>query len=184
MAKKLVKKGAKPQKVIKKSTSEKSSTAIKDKDKVDAVAASKIDPVSSDKFTVPSGEYVEGVGRRKVATARVRIYKGKGDFVVNNKLAKDYFSSISHGALFYQRPFKITATDGKFAVTVRISGSGIRAQLGAVVHGLSRALVKYDPEFRTVLKEAGLLRRDDRMKETRKIGRLLDHLLRFSCFFY
>lgn len=166
MAKKLVKKAAKPQKVIKKLTSKKSPASTIDKDKVE-----KLDSVSSVKFAVPSGEYVEGVGRRKVATARVRIYKGKGDFVVNNKLAKDYFSSISHGALFYQRPFKITATDGKFAVTVRISGSGIRAQLDAVAHGLSRALVKYDPEFRTVLKEAGLLRRDDRMKETRKIGR-------------
>lgn len=157
MAMKMSKKTSRVKKVIKKTKRLKTTKAAK---------VAKSEPT----FTVPQGTYVEGVGRRKVATARVRIYKTEGDFVVNNKLANDYFSAIKNAVVIYTNPFELTGTKGKFAVTVRVTGSGVRAQLGAVVHGLSRALVKFDPDFRSFLKPAGVLTRDDRMKETRKIG--------------
>lgn len=121
-------------------------------------------------FTIPKTKYVEGIGRRKVATARVRIYEGAGDFVVNDQIVGQYFSTIRDAASIYRKPFELTGTKDRFAVTVKVSGSGVRAQLEAVVHGLSRALVAYNPEFKIFLKSAGLLTRDDRMKETRKVG--------------
>lgn len=121
-------------------------------------------------FTFPKTSYIEGIGRRKVATSRVRIYKGKGDFVVNNMLVGEYFQGINNAHSLYNKPFDLTGTKGKFAVSVIVKGSGIHAQLEAMIHGLSRALVEYSPEFKTLLKEDSLLTRDDRMKETRKIG--------------
>lgn len=123
-------------------------------------------------YEIPTGEYYEGLGRRKVATARVRIYEQKdGEFIVNDQLAKDYFADIPYAVKTYNLPFELTGTKEKFAVTVKVDGSGISAQLGAVVHGLARALVKYDPAYKSLLKEEDLLTRDDRMKETRKPGR-------------
>ncbi|MFH1958906.1 MAG: 30S ribosomal protein S9 [Patescibacteria group bacterium] len=128
--------------------------------------------VDKPSFEIPQGRYVESVGRRKMATARVRIYEQKdGQFIVNDQLAKDYFVGINNAVKVYTQPFKLTGTLGKFTVTVKVSGSGINAQLGAVVHGLSRVLIKYDESFRLLLKEEGLLTRDSRMKETRKPGR-------------
>ena len=121
-------------------------------------------------FKLPSSRYIEAVGRRKVASARVRIYEGSGDFVVNNQLVSEYFSSVRNAPAVYMQPFDLTGTKGKFAVTVKVGGSGKNAQIGAVVHGLATALAKFNPEFRTFLKPAGLLTRDDRMKETRKMG--------------
>lgn len=121
-------------------------------------------------FKIPNKKYVEGVGRRKVATARVRIYEGEGDLVVNDMLAKDYFAGIEMALAILNKPFELTGTKDKFALTATVKGSGISAQLDALVHGLSRALVKHNPEFKIFLKGAGLLTRDDRMKETRKIG--------------
>lgn len=123
-------------------------------------------------YETPKGEYYEGVGRRKVATARVRIYEQKkGQFVVNDQLAKDYFADIPYAVKIFNLPFSLTGTQDKFAVTVKVNGSGIRAQLEAIVHGSTRALVKFDPAYKPLLKEEGLLTRDDRMKETRKPGR-------------
>ncbi|MFH2118743.1 MAG: 30S ribosomal protein S9 [Candidatus Paceibacterota bacterium] len=135
-----------------------------------AVAAKNAPEQKVVEFKIPKVKYTEGVGRRKVATARVRIYEGDGDFVVNDLLVSKYFHSIPNAVILYNKPFELTGTKGKFAVTARVSGSGIRSQLGALLHGLSRALVAKNPEFRIFLKEAGLLTRDDRMKETRKIG--------------
>lgn len=126
-------------------------------------------PVKALKY--PEGEYVEGIGRRKVATARVRIYKSSGDYIVNNTLVSEYFADIPLAEKLYQEPFVLTKTQGDFSVTAVISGSGKSAQLGALTHGLSRALEKFNPEFRPFLKESGLLSRDDRMKETRKPGK-------------
>ena len=121
-------------------------------------------------FKIPKVKYVEAVGRRKVATARVRIYEGQGDFVANEMLVSDYFSNINNASSLYMKPFDLTGTKGKFSVTAKVQGSGIEAQLDAVIVALAHALVKYNPEFRTFLKPAGLLTRDDRMKESRKIG--------------
>lgn len=128
--------------------------------------------VDKPKFETPQGKYIERVGRRKMAIARVRIYKQKkGQFIVNDQLAKDYFVGINNAVKVYTQPFELTGTLDKFVVTVKVSGSGISAQLGAVVHGLARALVKYDESLRPLLKKEGLLTRDSRMKETRKPGR-------------
>ena len=126
--------------------------------------------VSSTQLTYPTGTYVEGIGRRKVATSRVRLYATGGDFIVNDLHVSEYFAGLSHAARTYMKPFDLTGTNGKFGVTVKVSGSGIAAQIGAVVHGIARALVKFDPEFKALIKPSGLLTRDDRMKETRKIG--------------
>ena len=119
---------------------------------------------------IPSGNYFEGIGRTKVAVARVRIYQSKGDFLVNGLAAGQYFDEVLNAPTFYNKPLILANALGDFSITVKVSGSGIRSQLDAVVLGLSRALVKYDPELRGVLKAEGLLTRDDRMKETRKIG--------------
>lgn len=156
MALKLKKPKTPPQKVVKKA--------------VKPVSTSKAHKVAG-QVVMPTGEYVEGVGRRKVATSRVRIYpKTKGEFSVNGLVVGQYFSGV-HGAIKrYQRPLDLTGTQGQFAISATVNGSGRSSQLDAVVHGLSRALVKLNPEYRTLLKPAGLLSRDDRMKETRKIG--------------
>ncbi len=119
----------------------------------------------------PEGEYTEGLGRRKFATARVRIYEEDGDFIVNNQPVQEYFADIPFAAKKYNQPFELTKTTGDFAVTVQVEGSGKSSQLDAVVHGLARALETYNPKLRPFLKEEGLLTRDPRMKETRKPGR-------------
>lgn len=155
MALKLGKKNNKVQKVVKKAT-----PIVKSAHRGSAAVS----------VTLPTGQYTEGVGRRKVATARVRIYEGAGDFVVNGRIVGQYFATVPNATLKYIKPFEVTGTKGKFAVSAHVSGSGPAAQLDAVVHGLSRALLKYNGEFRSLLKQADLLSRDDRMKETRKIG--------------
>lgn len=156
MAIKMSKKKTKPKKINKKiiSTKRVSKTAR-------AVSAN---------LAYPTGEYIEAVGRRKTATARVRLYGSKGDFIVNDKVVGQYFANVINAPKIYNKPFELTKTTKKFAVTVKVSGSGIHGQIGAVKHGLARALVKFNPEFRSLLKVEGLLTRDDRMKETRKIG--------------
>lgn len=133
-------------------------------------ANSRLSGAANKQITLPTGKYVEAVGRRKVATARVRLYESQGDFVVNEKIIGQYFSTTLNSSMRYMRPFDLTGTRGKFSLSAIVSGSGPAAQLEAVIHGISRALVKYNPEFRALLKPEGLLTRDDRMKETRKIG--------------
>lgn len=115
-------------------------------------------------------DYIYAVGRRKTATARVRLFQKAGDLLVNGKAAGQYFQDelSSHQ---YLKPLKLTGTEGKFSFSAKVEGSGKKAQLGAIVHGLSRALAKLDVEaYRPILKTAGLLTRDDRMKESRKVG--------------
>lgn len=114
--------------------------------------------------------YVEAVGRRKTAIARVRIYEEKGDFIVNGKAVGEYFKSVPLSPTLYNKPLHITETLGRWAITAEVSGSGTQAQLDAVVHGLARAITAKDAAHRPSLKAAGLLTRDSRMKETRKVG--------------
>lgn len=134
------------------------------------VKANKKAGSTSRTMKIPSGNYFEGIGRRKVATARVRIYPTKGDFLVNGLAAGQYFDEIINASALYNKPLVVANLLGAISITVKVSGSGIRSQLDAVTLGIARALIKYDPELRSVLKSAGLLTRDDRMKETRKIG--------------
>ncbi|HPS40678.1 MAG TPA: 30S ribosomal protein S9 [Candidatus Woesebacteria bacterium] len=135
------------------------------------VSASKKKSTEVDKsFKIPKSKYFEAMGRRKSASARVRIYEGSGDLVVNDTLIADYFAGVRNAATIYMKPFELTGTKGKFSISAKITGSGINAQIEALANGLAKALVAFNPELRTFLKPAGLLTRDDRMKETRKIG--------------
>lgn len=159
MALKLAKKSSKVQKINKKIVPVKRSAA-----------ASAVTTARGSTLTYPNGEYVEAVGRRKVATARVRLYKAAGDFIVNDKLVSEYFNTIPNVQSLYNKPFELTNSLGNFTVVAKIGGSGTSAQLDALIHGIAQALVKYDASNKTHLKAAGLITRDDRMKETRKMG--------------
>ena len=114
--------------------------------------------------------FITSVGRRKAAIARVRLMPNAGQLTINGKLINEYFP----GPVFqkaYQKPFEVTKTLGKYSGTVLVAGGGTASQLGAVIHGLSRALSKTDTEaFRTLLKVEGLLTRDPRVRERRKYG--------------
>lgn len=113
--------------------------------------------------------YYYGTGRRKTAVARVRLYSGDGPVVINGKPAEAYFSRlVSRQAVL--DPLRITGTLGSFHSTVSVVGGGITAQAEAVRHGLARALVLLNPEFRIPLKKAGFLTRDARVKERKKYG--------------
>ena len=114
--------------------------------------------------------YIWAVGRRKAAVARVRLYPGSGKMTVNGRPATDYFGgrAIYQASLF--EPLRLTGTQERFDVTVRVVGGGISGQAGAVRHGIARALTRFDEELRPVLKRAQLLTRDARVKERKKVG--------------
>lgn len=116
-------------------------------------------------------EYTFAVGRRKTATARVRLYAKDGDLLVNQMPAGQYFTT-KRAQLRYLEPLKVTNTIGKFSFSAKVQGSGKFGQLDALVHGTARALVKFDADaYKSLLKKAGLLTRDPRMKERRKAGK-------------
>ncbi len=110
-----------------------------------------------------------GTGRRKAATARVRICRGEGKIVVNKRPIEEYFPIPLTRKIIVQ-PLATTETLGKFDVYANISGGGSTGQSGALRHGLARALVKFNEEFRSPLKKNGYLTRDPRMKERKKYG--------------
>ncbi len=109
------------------------------------------------------------VGRRKEAIARVRLLSGKGQITINGKPAAEYFLGPILQK-FYNRPLESTNTIGKYSVSVKVEGGGKMAQLGAVIHGIARAIAKAEPMSRVALKKEGLLTRDARVKERRKYG--------------
>jgi len=114
-------------------------------------------------------EYKYAVGRRRTASARVRLFKGKGASTVNGKLIEEYFpGAVSKDV--WSKPFKVVDVANDYYVTVKVVGGGKKGQLEAVVHGISRALVEEKSDFRTPLKSAGLLTRDARIRERRKVG--------------
>ncbi|HIE38454.1 MAG TPA: 30S ribosomal protein S9 [Anaerolineales bacterium] len=114
--------------------------------------------------------YYEGVGRRKAATARVRLYPAEnGDMVVNGRPLREYFVrevDIVH----LLEPLKVTGMEGRFNISVKVRGGGVGGQAGAVRLGIARALLKVDPELRPVLRRGGFLTRDARVKERKKPG--------------
>jgi small subunit ribosomal protein S9 len=114
--------------------------------------------------------YIWAVGRRKSAVARVRLYPGSGRITVNGRPATDYFGgrAIYQAALF--EPLLLTGTRDRFDVTVRVVGGGVSGQVGAIRHGISRALVRSDEDLRPTLKRAQMLTRDARVKERKKVG--------------
>lgn len=110
------------------------------------------------------------VGRRKTATSRVRLSPGgSGKITINDREFEDYcFSETMQRGVM--QPFDITETKGEFDVFIRVEGGGPNGQTGAMAHGIARALQKFNPELRPVLKKAGLIKRDPRMKERKKSG--------------
>lgn len=114
-------------------------------------------------------QYYEAVGRRKRATARVRIVNGTGAFVVNDKPAEDYFPRLGDIKRI-KAPALVAGLEDKLDVSVLVNGGGITGQSSAVSHGLARCLLKMDENFRPDLKKAGLLTRDARIKERKKPG--------------
>ncbi|EFM11459.1 MULTISPECIES: 30S ribosomal protein S9 [Paenibacillus] len=110
-----------------------------------------------------------GTGRRKHSVARVRLVPGEGRIIVNKRDLDEYFG-LETLKLIVKQPLTLTDTTNKYDIIVIANGGGISGQAGAIRHGISRALLKADPEFRPSLKRAGFLTRDPRMKERKKYG--------------
>lgn len=109
-------------------------------------------------------KYTFAVGRRKSASARVRLYKGEGENMINGKKVIEFLAQLA-------KPFKLTETVGKYFFTAKVAGGGKEGQTEAIIHGISRAFVKLDPEkFRVTLKKANLLTRDSRVRLRRMVG--------------
>jgi small subunit ribosomal protein S9 len=113
--------------------------------------------------------YNYGTGRRKSAVARVFIKPGKGDIVVNDKPV-DVFFSRETGRMVVRQPLELTDTLGKFDIMVNVTGGGESGQAGAVRHGITRALIDYDASLKPTLSQAGLVTRDAREVERKKVG--------------
>ncbi len=116
------------------------------------------------------GDYYYGTGRRKTAVARVRLFpNGDGSVTVNGKNAQAYFGREAH-VVTVAGPLRVLDLGNNYSITVRVVGGGVSGQAGAIRHGLARALVRMNPEFKQALRKAGHLTRDPRMKERKKPG--------------
>ena len=115
------------------------------------------------------GKYNYGTGRRKNAVARVFLKSGKGAIVVNEKPLDDYFSRET-GRMIVRQPLELTNHLGTFDIRVTVLGGGESGQAGAVRHGITRALIEYDPTLKPTLSKAGLVTRDAREVERKKVG--------------
>lgn len=117
-----------------------------------------------------SGKYIKAIGRRKTSVAQIRMYeKGEGEIIVNDQPAVDYFKKEENLNIVLQ-PLKLVSKAKDFNFSIIVKGGGTLGQLDAVRHGIARALVKYDPEFKTILKTSGYITRDPRQKERKKPG--------------
>lgn len=114
-------------------------------------------------------EYIEAVGRRKEASARVRLYQGEGEIVVNDKPMDQYFGRALDRMILMQ-PLITAGAESTYNISIHVRGGGDSGQASAVRHGLARALEKADPNLRPMLKAAGFLTRDPRAKERKKPG--------------
>ena len=110
-----------------------------------------------------------GTGRRKHSVARVRLYPGSGKITINDRSIDEYFG-LETLKLIVRQPLNLTDNTEKFDIVCTVTGGGVTGQAGAIRHGVSRALLEYDAELRPVLKKAGFLTRDPRMKERKKYG--------------
>lgn len=116
-----------------------------------------------------SKPYYYGTGRRKSSVARVRLYAGTGKITINNRDIDDYFG-LETLKLLVRQPLNLTDTLGRFDIVCTVAGGGVSGQAGAIRHGIARALLEMNPEYRPALKAAGFLTRDPRMKERKKYG--------------
>ncbi len=110
-----------------------------------------------------------GTGRRKKSIARIRLLPGEGRITINERDLNDYFGQDTL-KVEVRRPLDVTATNGKFDVIAKVEGGGLSGQAGAIRHGIARALLEADLEYRSLLKKEGFLTRDPRMKERKKYG--------------
>jgi len=115
-------------------------------------------------------ETIYATGKRKTSIARVWLEPGEGRFTVNERALKDYFGRMT-GEMVVLQPFDITGTRNQFDVTVNVQGGGMTGQTEAIRHGISKALLQYNQDFKDALKKAGFLTRDSRVKERKKYGR-------------
>ena len=115
-------------------------------------------------------KFIQKTGRRKTATARVRIIAGKGEITVNDMPLKEFFQDIKRAETYIKEPLVLVGYDKKFDISVKVSGGGKKGQLEAVRLGLARSLVAHDESLKTTLKKNELLTRDSRMKERKKYG--------------
>ena len=113
--------------------------------------------------------YFYGTGRRKKSVARVRVYAGTGKITINDRDIDDYFG-LETLKIIVRQPLEATNTADKYDIKVTVKGGGFTGQAGAVRHGIARALNEADADFRPILKKAGYLTRDSRMKERKKYG--------------
>jgi small subunit ribosomal protein S9 len=115
------------------------------------------------------GDFYYGTGRRKSSVARVFIKPGKGQIIVNGKPVDEFFARET-GRMIVRQPLELTKNTGNFDISINVHGGGESGQAGAVRHGISRALVEYNPELKPVLSSAGLVTRDAREVERKKVG--------------
>jgi len=115
------------------------------------------------------GNWYYGTGRRKSSVARVFLKPGTGNFIVNDKPVDEYFSRET-GRMVVRQPLVVTESEGRFDIMVNVHGGGESGQAGAVRHGLARALAEYDVALKTTLRKVGLLTRDAREVERKKVG--------------
>ena len=113
--------------------------------------------------------YFYGTGSRKSSVARVRLFAGNGAITINGRDIDDYFG-LETLKLIVRQPFGVTSTEGTFDIVCTVTGGGVSGQAGAIRHGVARALLQADPNYRAALKKAGFLTRDPRMKERKKYG--------------
>ena len=113
--------------------------------------------------------YSTGTGRRKCAIAQVKLFKGNGNISINGKAYLELFPKVSQRDMI-EKPFKVTETTGKYDTVIKVIGGGTAGQAGAISHGISRALVKVNENFKATLRKEGLLTRDPRVKERKKYG--------------
>ena len=116
-----------------------------------------------------STPYFYGTGRRKSSVARVRVYNGTGKITINGRDIDDFFG-LETLKVIVNQPLVLTGNEGKFDIVCTVNGGGVSGHAGAIRHGLSRALLVFNPELRPELKKAGFLTRDPRMKERKKYG--------------
>lgn len=113
--------------------------------------------------------YFYGTGRRKEAVARVKLMAGNGAIIINGTPYEERFPSIEHQRVITQ-PFLSTESTGKYNAVIKVEGGGVSGQSGAIAHGISRALVRANESYKPILRQNGLLTRDDRTKERQKPG--------------
>ena len=126
-------------------------------------------PAASKDYKLPQGRYYYANGKRKTSIARVRLYKGDGSIFINEQTLDQYFKVKLHREVA-KFPLKLTGYEGKFTITVQLSGGGESSGADAVRHGISKALVLFDEGLKHTIKQAGLLTRDPRSKERKKFG--------------